>query len=206
MLTTAELRWFERGKLPEEILHWFGADCLGEQLQPPAVREDVYLCLDEGEYLGIKLRQGRLEIKWRNAELGIVQFGDRVAGNAETWSKWFCEDPTGESFQPATVLGKSWVSVKKERSQRLFQVLPDKSIVAVATNTESIKQGCSVEITQLSINDNAWWSLAFEAFGENNCLMSNLQAVANWVFSTYSGSKLLAQNSYAYPHWLNITI
>lgn len=112
MLTTAELRWFNRGTLPSETSHWF--DCLGEALAPPEERVDLYLYLPGCDYLGIKLRQGRLEIKWRQAELEIVRFGDRVEGKAEKWGKWLCEDPTAQSFQTTDVVGeKAWVSVKK---------------------------------------------------------------------------------------------
>jgi len=51
-------------------------------------------------------------------------------------------------------------------------------------------------------NGNAWWSLAFEAFGEDDCLMEHLQAVASCVFKSYRGSNLQAKDSYAYPSWL----
>jgi hypothetical protein len=155
--------------------------------------------------MGIKLRQGRLEIKWRKAELGILRFGDILEGKAEKWGKWLCEDPTQESFQPQDVVGKLWVSVKKGRSQRRYQILPDKSINAVPL-TESIDQGCSVELTQLSINGNDWWSLGFEAFGEDDCLMDNLQAVASEVFKTCGSLKLQSQDSYAYPRWLSFVV
>lgn len=201
MQLTAELRWFNRGTLPEAISHWFEQDCLGGERSPAEERSDVYLYSPGCDYLGIKLRQGRLEIKWRKAELGVVHFGDRVEGKAEKWVKWICEDPTDEMFKPAAVVGKSWVSVKKVRSQRQYQVLPDESITAVPV-TESIDQGCTVELTQLGINGNAWWSLAFEAFGEDDCLMDNLQAVAKWVFKTYRESELQAEGSFAYPTWL----
>lgn len=203
MLTTAELRWFARGTLPEDIAHWFQQDCLGEQQSSPEEREDVYLYLPCCDYLNIKLRQERLEIKWRKAELGVLCFGDRVEGKAEKWVKWTCEDPTNEMFNPAAVVEKGlWVSVKKVRSQRQYQVLPRESIKAVPVN-ESIDQGCTVELTQLGINGNAWWSFAFEAFGEDEKLMDTLQAVASWVFKTYRGSKLQAQDSYSYPSWLS---
>ncbi len=205
-MLTAELRWFERGTLPEEIEHWFGQDCLGGQRSPAEEREDVYLYTPGCEYLGIKLRQGKLEIKWRKAELGVVRFGDRVEGKAEKWVKWTCEDPTDEMFKPAGVVGKgSWVSVKKVRSQRQYQVLPGESITPVPVN-ESINQGCTVELTQLDINGNAWWSLAFEAEGEDNCLMDTLQAVATWVFKSYRNPKLQVQDSYSYPSWLCLVV
>lgn len=212
MLISAELRWFERGTLPEAIAQWFQHE-LGDYLAPAEERVDIYLYLPKCEYMGIKLRQGRLEVKWRKAELGIMRFGDAVEGKAEKWGKWLCEDSSLESFQPQDVVGV-WVSVKKKRclrrfamqpSQRQYQVIPGKSIKAVPIN-ESIDQGCTVELTQLSINGNNWWSLAFEAFGEDDFLMDNLQAVASKVFQTSGSLKLQVQESYAYPSWLSCVV
>jgi len=188
MLTSAELRWFKRGKLPEEISKWFQQDDLEGQLQQPEEREDVYLYSPGIEYLGLKLRQGRLEIKWRKAELGVRRFGNRVEGKVEKWGKWLCEDSTEESFQLTDVVGKkSWVSVKKVRSQRLYE-------------------NCAVELTQLNVRGSDWWSLAFEATGDDDSLIENLQTVANLVFKTYNGLELQAQDSYAYPSWLNLVV
>lgn len=186
MLTSSELRWFKCGKLPDPISKWFQQDDLEGQLQPPEEREDVYLYSPGIEYLGLKLRQGRLEIKWRKAELGVRGFGDRVEGKVEKWGKWLCEDSTGESFQLTDVVGKkSWVSVKKARSQRLYE-------------------NCTLELTQLNVRGNDWWSLAFEATSDDDSLMDKLEAVANLVFKTYNGSELQAQDSYAYPSWLHL--
>ncbi len=204
MLTTTELRWFKLGTLPKEILQWFQQDHLGD-LAPPEEREDVYLYTPRCEYMGIKLRQGRLEIKWRKAELGNLRFGDQVEGKVEKWGKWLCEDPTQQSFQPQDVVGKSWVRVKKVRSQRKYQVISGGSIVAVSVN-QSIEQGCNVEITQLSVNGNDWWSLAFEAFGEDDYLSDNLKAVASDMFKNYQGFQLQPQDSFAYPRWLSLVI
>jgi hypothetical protein len=204
MLITHELRWFHPGTIPEDIQVWFQQHCLVDQSQLPEDREDIYLYAPESDFIGIKLRQGRLEIKWRKAELGIIDFGERVAGKSEKWAKWSCSDITGESFLPATVLGiSSWVSIRKVRSLQNYQILSDFSVKPVAAD-ESTNNGCSVEITQLLVQDHAWWSLALEANGEDEQLAANLQATANWVFRTYQGAKLLAANSYAYPHWLGL--
>ncbi len=187
MLTSAELRWFKRGKLPQEISKWFQQDDLEGQLQQPEEREDLYLYSPGIEYLGLKLRQGRLEIKWRKAELGVQWFGNRVEGKVEKWGKWLCQDSTGESFQLTDIVGeKSWVSVKKVRSQRLYE-------------------NCALELTQLNIGGNDWWSLAFEA-SDDDSLIDNLKTIANLVFKTYNGLELQAQDSYAYPSWLDIVI
>lgn len=184
MLTTAELRWFARGTLPEDIAHWFQQDCLGEQQPSAEEREDVYLYLPSCNYLGIKLRQERLEIKWRKAELGMLRFRDRVEGKAEKWVKWTCEDPTDEMFKPAAVVEKGpWVSVKKVRSQHQYE-------------------NCAVELTKLNVRGNDWWSLAFEAVGDDINLMDNLQTVASSVFKSYRNPKLEFEDSYAYPSWL----
>jgi hypothetical protein len=202
MLTTYELRWFYPGRIPENIAVWFKQNCLIEPLQPPEERSDIYLYSPESDFMGIKLRQGRLEVKWRKAELGTVYFGKFAEGKAQKWGKWFCCDSTQESFQPKTVLDKpSWVSVEKMRYLQLYQFIPNSSPAPVSTQ-ESIDNGCSVELTQLVIRDRIWWSLAFEASGEEACMMDNLQATAYRVFNTYPESKLLAVNSYAYPTWL----
>ncbi|MBD2250019.1 hypothetical protein [Nostoc parmelioides] len=204
MLISNELRWFYPGTIPEDIKVWFQRCCLIDQEQLPEKREDIYLYVPESNFLGIKLRHGSLEVKWRTAELGVVGFGELIAGKAEKWSKWSCDDPTGESFYPATVLSKSsWVSVQKIRYLQSYQVLSDFSVESV-TNDEYIDNACSLEITQLLIQNNTWWSLALEANAEDQRLMANLQATAKAVFRTYRGVKLLATNSYAYPHWLGL--
>lgn len=186
MFNSLELRWFLSGKLPSDVVTWFEQDELGGQLRSPEAREDVYLYTPECEYMGIKLRQGRLEIKWRQAELEILSFA-KVEGKLEKWGKWLCEDPTAESFKPENVLGqKSWVSVKKVRSQRSYD-------------------GCSLELTQLNFQDNAWWTLAFETIGTDARAMDNLQNISQMVFKTYPKS-ISVQNSYAYPKWLEMVV
>jgi hypothetical protein len=71
---------------------------------------------------------------------------------------------------------------------------------------QSIEQGCNVEITQLSVNGNNWWSLAFEAFGEDDYLSDNLQTVASKVFQNHLAIKLTTNDSYAYPRWLSLVM
>ncbi len=187
MLTTMELRWFYRGTIPEEIKQWFGADSLVGHLTPPEEREDLYLYAAGCDYLGIKFRQNKLEVKWRQEELGVLR-ADKVEGKAEKWVKWSCKDPTPESFLVASVAEKGeWVSVKKVRSQRLYET-------------------CAVEIAQVNIRDNDWWSLGFETLGEDEHLMDNLKAVASQLFQSYHGSLLQAQDSFAYPKLLALVV
>ncbi len=100
----------------------------------------------------------------------------------------------------------TWISVKKLRYSQFFQVTPESKPqpVLASDRNRSTDNGCSLEITTLTVQQNTWWSLAFEAIGEESRLMENLQITASSVFDTYNGFKLLAENSFAYPHWLGI--
>lgn len=188
MLTTIELRWFYRGTIPTEVKDWFGDDLLGEHLPPTSEREDWYLYLRGCDFVGVKLRQGKLEIKWRKAELGVMSFGEKLEGKVEKWAKWICEDPAEESFMLTDVVGdRSWMGVKKERSQRKYE-------------------SCTMEVTKVSIGDDAWWSLGFEASGENPPAIYTLQSVASEVFKSYRGAGLKTEDSYGYPQWLSVVV
>jgi hypothetical protein len=182
MLTTIELRWFYPGMLPELMKDWFDGD-IGVN---PESREDFYLKLPNCEYLGIKLRQGRLEVKLRQAELGKLNFGDNVAGKAEKWVKWMCEEPEAETLINQNQKAQpDWVRVQKIRWQRKYS-------------------GCNVELTQLSLRGDDWWSLAFEILEEEG--MMQLEASANLLFQKSCPVKLQIQDFYAYPHWLSVAI
>jgi hypothetical protein len=205
MLITNEIRWFYPGNIPKQITFWFEQNCLVKP-SPPEERTDVYLHSPGCDFLGIKLRQGRLEVKWCQAELGTMRFGELIEGNAQKWGKWLCEDSTGESFQPATVLTQPyWISVHKIRYTQLYEVLPDFSVQRIPTN-EGINNACSVELTQLAIADNNWWSLGLEARGDDSRVMDNLQVTGSFIFNTVTFVKLLRENSYPYPKWLQLAM
>lgn len=196
MQTSAELRWFSAGTLPKAIALWFEQESLGGYLSAPEEREDVYLVIPGCDYLGLKIRNKCLEVKWRQAQLEAVRFGNRWEGKPEKWLKWLCADSL--TPVPAELLATGqWVGVKKKRSQRLYQVVQG-ALTPVPVEAP-IPQGCSVEVTQLSINGKAWWSLGFEAFGPDRSLIDNLQVVVNWASQSCQGTQLKVEDSYAYP-------
>lgn len=188
MLTTLELRWFCDGTLPTEVENWFNNDCPGKPLGMAESREDVYLCTPECDYLNIKLRQGSLEVKWRKAELGSLRFGNAWEGKVEKWLKWICKDSDQQSIMPADIVGKKvWVVVKKKRVQRLYN-------------------GMAYELTQLNVQNDNWWSIAFEMTADNTHQMDNFKRVVSDVSKTYRGQQLVVDSSFAYPHWLAVAI
>jgi hypothetical protein len=209
MFTTWEMRWFYPGIPPATVEHWFFADCPGELLGTPDEREDVYLYTTPVcEYLGVKLRQGKLEVKWRKAELGVIQIGQNCQTKLEKWVKWVCDDPSATNMTPVSVLDNgAWISVKKNRSQRIYKINidSDKEIQLLPIQ-QPIDEACALEFTKLNINGNDWWTVAFEVFGEDISLMDMLFPVSDLILKSYPEADLQAQNSFAYPRWLSLAV
>ncbi|BAZ14853.1 hypothetical protein NIES4071_67230 [Calothrix sp. NIES-4071] len=197
--TTYETRWFIAGTIPANFETWFKQNCLADSSQPEQ-RSDIYLYAPNNDFVGIKLRQGRLEIKWRLEELGTMQFGNSVAGKVEKWSKWMCTDSTGEAFLPNQVENSStWISVNKIRYSQCYQIrfgiVPQQ--LSNSVNLDKIENHCNVELTLLQSNNNTWWSVALEAN-----FIDSLRATANYLFTNYKNIELLEKDSFAYPSWL----
>lgn len=205
MLTTYEVRWFNSGNIPLYIESWFKHSCLLSPTKLAEKREDVYLYTPGCDYLGIKLRQGGLEVKWRYLQKTRINFGSLVEGNIEKWKKWRCSDSSGESFSVQQIGDNPvWVKVGKVRYSQLYQVV-EKKPQAVSSDV-GVDNGCSLELTNIEINGNKWWSIALEAFGEDCNLKDNLQATADFVFSSYDSFPLQANNSYSYPSLLEFAV
>ena len=199
MFISAEIRWFYSGKKPLSVQEWFQDECLGNNLTGPDTREDVYLCLPECEFINLKHREGRLELKWRKKEVGVLSLPQQGEGMIQKWIKWPCDDPTVESMIPPDVTFRdNWVCVRKERSQRFYQLKNDDSVVPISEEN-IVEQGGSVELTQLTVQNQDWWSLGFEVFGSENHLVRVLEAIATEVMTNYYGPVLSRENSYGYP-------
>lgn len=203
MLTTYEVRWFNLGNIPENVESWFKHSCLLSSTKVPEKREDVYLYTPGCDYLGIKLRQGGLEIKWRDRDINGMQFNSLVKGNVEKWKKWRCSDSSEESFSLQQIGDNPvWVKVGKVRYSQLYQVVGKKA-QAVFSDV-GVDNGCSLELTDVEINGNKWWSIGLEAFGEDCDLQNNLHVTADVVFSRYDIFPLQAKSSYGYPGLLEL--
>jgi len=218
MYPTAEVRWFQTGFIPHDVKEWFESRPGQAEDQPP--RRDFYLDLARDETRGIKLRQGRLEIKQRHQRSGIVRFAERVAGVVERWNKWSfalsgmpAGMPAGIPAMigdlPGTDSDSSWIAVDKDRSLYRFRFAGEgqgnEIAVAVPPGAYPV-QGCELELSQVHAAGQVWWSLCFEAFGQESTLEANLLAVARQILSKGSPLALNSADSYGYPHWLNILL
>ncbi|MBC8503531.1 MAG: hypothetical protein ISR58_17985 [Anaerolineales bacterium] len=81
MFSTVEVRWFYQGVIPSDIQTWFDQKVVEgiEPINQPS-RTDQYLLQGHNASLGVKLREGRVEIKQRVQEYGYAEFGPAVTG------------------------------------------------------------------------------------------------------------------------------
>ena len=120
MFPTLEVRWFYQGRIPEDIRKWFARSDPAPTCEP--ARTDYYLCLPKSNDLGIKLREGRIEIKQRVHQYGSVQFHRQATGLIEHWHKWSLPlAMTQTGLEEILVPESSWTGVRKERLLRGYR-------------------------------------------------------------------------------------
>lgn len=196
MHPTLEVRWFLKGQLPTDLHRWF----VEESTDPidPEAREDWYLYAKHHE-LGVKLRQGNLEIKQRVGSRGTCKLAKRVRGRVEKWVKWHfsIEQASGEAALSEPV--GLWIPVQKKRWSRHYAVAAE--TVEAVQDVDPSEQGCSLELSDLQVHDQRWYSLCFETFGSNN-LEQNLECVVRHVVKSMGLPVLKARHSGGYPIWL----
>jgi hypothetical protein len=168
-------------------------------------REDHYLRLGDTDALGIKLRQGRVEVKQRVREHGVFRFHERANGVVEHWRKWsFRLAAAHRALSSINASPASWIRVRKERLLRTYGLTSNGSVVPLPT-PEAHHQACELELTRVEVADQDWWTLAFEAFGDESTLQEQLLLVAQHVFAAQEPPALNAQASRGYADWLGRT-
>ncbi|MBL7164240.1 MAG: hypothetical protein ISS57_16725, partial [Anaerolineales bacterium] len=146
MFPTVEVRWFYRGAIPGDIQTWF--DQIAKEYIVQPARLDTYLLQSNNTDLGIKLRQGRIEIKQRFQQHGDIDFHKHVSGVVEGWRKWsFLIAREQTSYFSPAILGDTWLGVKKTRSLYTFQIT-DSRVKSVPIPDYSAG-GCNLELTRI---------------------------------------------------------
>jgi hypothetical protein len=199
MFPTVEVRWFGRGPVPAEVQRWF-ARCPGAAAaQMPRV--DTYLRAT-GDALGIKLREGRLEIKPRRGELGVVQLHPGVAARVERWVKWaFPLAADGGDALDAVRGSPAWVDVRKARALRAYTLAADGTVEAVPAG-HLTPQACTLELTRVGAGEGVWWTLGFESFGDDARSRERFFRVVEQVLHSAEPPRLRAADSCGYAAWL----
>ncbi len=202
MLESIELRWFYEGDLPSHIKTSFNLN-LQDNYE---TRSDYYLLLRNCYNIGIKLRDARLEIKWRKNVSAFDLINLDITGKIEEWIRWEWNDinPYKEivkflkinQFDP-------WIIVDKKRSQNKFNI-KDNLLVKIPSNAD-YSDG-AIEITELEINDQKWWSIGIDLFFKDNNINSSIP-ILRQIIEIYLIDKLQIElnreKSYGYPEWMS---
>jgi hypothetical protein len=200
MLATVEMRWFYEGEIPASMWAWFRSDMQHTDVQP--AREDCYLSLPDCDSLGIKLRQGRIELKQHCQEYGAVRVHERIAGVPQLWRKWsfLLAD---SHLMPAGVPGQppGWIPVRKERALRTYRVAGEGTVTALPPG-EFPPRGCHLELTELRVQARMWWTFGLEASGEETTLHSDLLLVARKTLAVGDPPSFAPGDCSSYPRWL----
>jgi hypothetical protein len=190
---TQEVRWFSPGEILEPVHQWF--DHLGEKNIQPA-RTDVYLAgMDES--VGVKLREGRLEVKHRTEDHGVCEFASGVSGRAESWIKWGFE--ISEADWPGVESGL-WVPVRKARQFQFYSIREDGEVIQPVPG-ELPMLGGVVELCSItSPSGQEWWTVGLEVFGPPEKLSDLFDRLGVLIFEEAGWFNTL--ESLSYPAWL----
>jgi hypothetical protein len=197
---TTEVRWFLTGDIPVSVERWFKD--LGDQNGHLESRVDRYLRLPNEDALGIKIRENRLEIKTRTTAYGNVTINIGVEGRLEGWRKWSFE--LAYVHSEAALIGDSdpsWLSIEKERILKRF-LLDDQGRTIPVPADDTQPKTCALELTRATALGQQWWSLAFEASGQDVQSRDSLVVVARQVFVPPCPFTLAVENSLSFPQWL----
>lgn len=204
MWRSAEARWFISGSLPDEVLRWFKA---GQALNPEGVQVHEYLLFPDCQSVGVKLREGRFEIKALLAAAQPLLPGLGIEGRTDQWVKWSfaCEGlPTLDS---ALHQSGHWLKVQKERFLRRFSADMGHLAEVTAPPGSLPESGCNVELTRVEVDvkPQSWFTLGFEAFGQPAVAVKILLDALRLFFKDHGpvpGVSLSEGNSLSYPTWL----
>jgi hypothetical protein len=186
LLHSAEVRWFFPGILQDAVLGAF-------QGRNEATRCDRYLRLPGVDTVGVKLRQGRFEVKARRGPVEAVTFTDEVSGCADCWAKWACAADKLDQLTSLLVEEPSdWTDIEKTRWTRV---------------SGDPTGGCQVELTRIVVAGSHWWTLGLEAVGPMDAVRARLRDGATAFFEREYGrleldAALCAATSASYPVWL----
>ena len=107
---------------------------------------------------------------------GILQVAGRARGRLESWDKWSF---AGEQVSWGGADLPGWRPVRK----LISRFSPASGHSRTRARGLGEEPGCHVELTEVHMSGQAWWTLGFEATGPGRLLRSELDATAAFVFS-----------------------
>ncbi len=194
MFPTAEIRWFIEGPAPASARRWFASVAGETDLE---ARTDRYVRPTAPDGLGVKWREGKLEVKRLTEVVGEERFHAHVAGRIERWRKW--SFPLTDEAELAHPAG-DWIDVEKRRRVRYFAAGPEG--VRRLEHEEQSAHACGLELGEVRVGGAVWWSVCLEAFGgDEAALPDRLRQVAAHLVAEEPPT-LSSDAALSYPAWL----
>lgn len=214
---THEIRWFFEGKADfhDSLKRWFetvAPIAKNPGVGPPVWKRrlddqpDVYLIVPASDDMGIKWREGELQIKGRVTSLGTRVFCGRHQGEIERWMKWsYANTPTSYQrlFDKGKETGLVTVSVRKTRALRKVQLDTSTGEAREVDAKTVLDIGLGFELTDLEVAGKAYCSLAFEAFPSDSAIDAAFPQLVECFLDGLTEIDLTAAHSQSYPAWLS---
>jgi hypothetical protein len=163
-------------------------------------RTDDYLISPDLERLSVKIRGGTaLEVKVFGGSLGVLDAPGHARGLMESWQRW--SFPLGSQIFGSGSTA-AWRSVHKVRRMSFFSLEKGKLSARVPGPQQG--PGCTVELTEVTMLGQSWWTLGFETTGPIVGLQSLIEATAALVLehTVEDGLALTSEDSGSYANWL----
>ncbi|HWG83450.1 MAG TPA: hypothetical protein VN686_10540 [Gaiellales bacterium] len=190
---TCEVRWIRPGRYGSEIDRWFSRFS-----QVPETRDDDYLISPRMPGLSIKIRGGAsFEVKQYRGVVGALDNAAAAAGNIDSWIKRSIPLPGGlDRSRPLE--GSAWRRVSKRRRIARFPI--ERSGGGPASPGAP---DCSVELTEVEVTGQSWWTLGFEAGGRG--ALGRIKHTAAVVFAEPfpTASAFRAEEACSYAEWIH---
>ncbi len=212
MVYSAEMRWFFKNQAETELIEkWFNKQNLF--LADKWDRADIYLWQPGLNKLGVKIREGRVEVKILLADRGILPMINNNSGKANDWVKYSFELRESDEENQALLQQFSsedlntqkqlWVRVDKERLLLKYSIDLEKSKLERVPENNWPQEGCGVELTRIKVNQQTYYTFGFEAFSKSRQEPRNLQVTLQQIIQDLQVRTLHHQHSYAYPDFLH---
>jgi hypothetical protein len=215
-LASHEVRWFFEGKAHqhEALKRWF--ETIAPMQKSPGVRPpvwqsrlkdqpDVYLLVPGSDDMGIKWREGELQIKGRVSSLGTQVFCGRHQGKVERWIKWsYANTPASYHRLFVAEQGAELVTASVQKIRALRKVRLD-TLTGKAEEVDAktfVDRGLGVELTDLEVDGKAYCSLAFEAFPNDSTMDTAFTEAVEAFVDGLTACDLTAASSQSYPAFL----
>lgn len=164
MYKSKEIRWFSNHE-EKQITNWF--DSKGMSFEKVNSRTDFYLPLKRKNDIGIKLREGNIEVKHRIPKPELHNLSKHAVGYIEDWIKWSFAAADNDRLSNLIIHEKAhdWFEVYKERmGVKLTHDLNGNTILVKIG--QRVDYACQIEYTRLMIGEIEYFTFGMEWFGE----------------------------------------